>query len=227
MYPAGMRWALSLLLSAVMLAACAAPRPGPASPLGEEGSVFSVYLVAHGWHTGIAVRRTDIPPGLWPESGDFAQAEYIEVGWGDRDFYQQRDPGVWTALRAALRPTPSVLQLVALRGPVQDYFRGSEVIRLILPGDGFERLIRYIDDAHERGGAPRAAPLGPALYGEGAFYPGRERFHLLRTCNVWTARALRAAGLPIEDAITSSGLMSQARRIGAVVSNPAPPDGVQ
>ncbi|MBI2297153.1 MAG: DUF2459 domain-containing protein [Betaproteobacteria bacterium] len=209
----------SLLLAAILLAACAAPRVAPAPPPEGEPTVM-VHLVAHDWHTGIAIRRADIPAGIWPESRDFPQAEYLEVGWGDREFYQKPDPGLWTTLRAALWPTASVLHVVGFPGPVAGYFRASEVIELALPSDGFERLVRYIHDAHERSGAPAAAPLGPGLYGEGRFYPGRESFHLFRTCNVWTARALRAAGLPIREAITSEGLMSQAREIGKVGNSP-------
>ncbi len=209
----------SLLLAATLLAACAAPRVAPA-PTPEGGPTVAVHLVAHEWHTGIVIRRADIPPGLWPESRDFPRAEYLEIGWGNREFYQKPDPGLWTTLRAALLPMPSVLQVVGFPGPVAGYFRSSEVIELALPGAGFERLVRTIHDAHERGGAPVAAPLGPSLYGEGRFYPAWETFHLFRTCNVWTARALRAAGLPIRDSITSEGLMSQAREIGKVVNRP-------
>jgi hypothetical protein len=56
-------------------------------------------------------------------------------------------------------------------------------------------------------------PLAPGLYGDSRFYPARERFSLLNTCNVWTARVLRSGGLPVEDAITKEGLMSQVRKL--------------
>jgi uncharacterized protein DUF2459 len=54
---------------------------------------------------------------------------------------------------------------------------------------------------------------GPGLYGDSRFYPAWQQFNLFNTCNVWAARALRSAGLPIEDAITKEGLMSQARAL--------------
>ena len=60
-----------------------------------------------------------------------------------------------------------------------------------------------------------AAALGPGLYGDSRFYPAWESFHLFRTCNVWTAQALRAAGLPFRDSITMEGLMAQGRRLRA------------
>jgi uncharacterized protein (TIGR02117 family) len=211
-----------VLLPLILLAlgACAAPPPGPARPQGD-GSVVAVFLVAHDMHSGIAVRRADIPAGLWPESRDFPQAEYLEVGWGDRDYYMGRDQGFWGTLRAALgSDNPSVLHVAGVRGPLAANFPASEIIEVKLSRDGFERLVRYIHDAYDRAGAPAVAPLGPGLYGDSRFYPARESFSLSRTCNVWTARGLRGAGLPVHDSITKEGLMSQAREIGKVVQRP-------
>lgn len=210
----------SIFLSALLLAlcACSLPRAGSAPP--RDGAPAAIYLVSHGWHTGLAVRRADIPVGLWPESRDFPEADYLEVGWGDHDFYRSPDPGLWLTLRAALWPTPSVLHVVGVRDPLAAYFGASEVIELRLSRAGLERLMHYIHDAHARDDAPAGTPLGslgPGPYGDSRFYPARATFHLLRTCNVWTARALRAAGLPVRDAITREGLMSQARGLGTVI----------
>ncbi len=210
-----------VLLPLILLApgACAAPPPGPAEPQGG-GPAVAVYLVAHDKHSGIAVRRADIPAGLWPESRDFPQADYLEVGWGDRDYYYGRNQGLWGTLRAGLWSNPSVLHVAGVRGPLAENFPTSEIIELTLSRDGFERLVRYIHDAYDRAGAPAAAPLGPGLYGDSRFYPAWESFSLLRTCNVWTARGLRGAGLPVHDSITMEGLMSQARGIGSVIQRP-------
>jgi uncharacterized protein (TIGR02117 family) len=194
------------------LVACAAPPAVEVRP-AAGGPAVAVYLVAHDDHTGIAIRRADIPAGLWPESRDFPQAEFLEAGWGARDYYMGRDQGFWGTLKAALGQTQSVLHVAGFRGRPAEHFRGSEVIELSIPPDGFERLVRYINDAHERAGAASARPLGPGLYGDSRFYPAWQQFNLLNTCNVWTARALRSAGLPIEDAITKEGVMSQARTL--------------
>lgn len=209
-----------ILLAPMLLAlwACAVPPAGPARTR-EAGAVIAVYQVAHDGHTGIAVPRAHIPAGLWPESRDFPQAEYLEVGWGNRDYYYGRNQGLSGTLNAML-PSPSVLHVAGFRGPPADFFRASEIVELGVPADGFERLIRYIHDAYERAGALPVAALGPGLYGDSRFYPARESFHLLRTCNVWTARALRAAGLPIRDSITMEGLLSEAREVGKSVNLP-------
>jgi uncharacterized protein (TIGR02117 family) len=213
---------MRLLLPAVIaLAACAGSEP-PIDDASEVGGTpaVAIYLVAHEGHTGIAVPRADIPAGLWPESRDFPQADFVEVGWGDRNYYYGHDRGAWGTFSAALWPTPSVLHIAGARGPPAQYFRESEVVELMLSHEGFVRLIKYFDVAHERSSSTAAASLGPGLYGNSRFYPGWESFHIFRTCNVWTAGALRAAGLSIHDSITSDGLMSQAREIGKVVNEP-------
>lgn len=206
-----------ILPAASALAACADNDP-KTEPLltGDDKPAVAIYVIAHDKHTGIAVRRADIPTGLWPESRDFPRADYLEVGWGDRNYYHGRDRGAWGTLGAVLWPTPSVLHVVGIRGPPARAFPESEIVELTLSRDGFERLLRYIDDAYERSGSAVAGSLGPGLYGDSRFYPGRESFHLFRTCNVWTARALRAAGIPIQDSIGRDGLMSQVREIGVV-----------
>jgi uncharacterized protein (TIGR02117 family) len=205
----------SLILLA--LGACAAPAPNPLEA-GDGGPRIAIYLVAHAKHSGIAVRRADLPAGLWPERRDFPQADYLEVGWGDRDYYYGRNQGFTDKLRAVFAPNnPSVIHVVGVRGTLTRNFPASEIIEVTLSREGFERLIRYIHDAFDRAGIAVVAPLGPGLYGDSRFYPGRETFNLLRTCNVWTARGLRTAGLPIEDSITLGGLLSQAHDIGKVI----------
>ena len=223
----------------VLLGACAAPATSPwmdeVDRVGSERSKNSlpaedgaarkpVYLVSHGWHTGIVVRRADLPTAVWPESEDFPGAEYLEVGWGDRDYYQTREPGAWLAIKAAFWPTPSVLHMVGFSGAVASYFPYSEVIELELSQRGFERLCGFVHGRFDRNGAARSTRLGPGLYGHSAFYPAREKFHLFNTCNVWTARVLRAGELPVTPffAITTDNVMSQARQFGKTIqSKPA------
>jgi len=57
--------------------------------------------------------------------------------------------------------------------------------------------------------------LGGGQYASSRFYAAREKYSLLRTCNTWTARALREAGLPIEplQVVTAAGLMDELRKL--------------
>ena len=170
---------------------------------------------------GIVVKRADIPAGIWPQHNEFPAAEYLEVGWGDRDYYTTPKPGLGITLKAGLLPTPSVLQIVGFRGPVTDYFPRAEVIRVDLSETGFERLCRYFEDSYARDETALSQPLGPSLYGEGRFYLSRETYHVFNTCNAWTARALREAGCPLIPAasLRVKTLMNNLSKCGRVIQS--------
>ena len=207
-----------ILFLAASCSACAAPvRDAPAPSESEPHK--TIYLVSHGWHAGIVLQRAEIPESIWPAPVDFPYAQYLEVGWGDMDYYQTADPHMGLILKAALLPTASVLHIVGFNGSVPAYFPYSEIIRIELSSAGFEHLSRTIAASFATDEAGNTTSLGPGLYGNSRFYLSRETYHLFNTCNVWTARALRAAGLPITPATATrvENLMSQARKFGVVV----------
>jgi uncharacterized protein (TIGR02117 family) len=209
--PAGRLRAIPWLLT---LGAVASGCYGPVASLyparHDEPGRHPVWIVRHDWHTGVVVRREDVPAEVWPERDDFPGAEYLEVGWGDRDFYRAPAGTLWLGLKAAFWVNDSVLHVAAFRAPPGVYFAGGEVAEITLSSRGFRALAAFIGDAHARTGDGRAMPLGPGKYGQSRFYVGRERY-VLTTCNVWTARALRAGGFPITPfwAVTAANVMRQ------------------
>ncbi len=175
----------------------------------------TIHVVNHGWHTGIVIRRGDIPANLWPEHRQAPPGEFLEVGWGEREFYQSRDPGLWLALRAALWPSSSVLHLVGFNGPVTERFPYSEIISINVDQDAMARLAQYISDAYERDTDGKIKRMGRGLYGDSRFFAANGKFHLFRTCNVWTARALNVAGCKTGSGITAGSVMTAASQCGA------------
>ena len=207
-----------LFSMSLLLVTCASPSLGLFPPDPEE-STKTIYLVRHGWHAGIVVNRSDIPVGTWPQHNEFPEAEYLEVGWGDKDYYMTLEPGLGIMLMAGLLPTDSVLHIVGVRGPITSYFPQNEILLVKLSEEGFLRLSRYIEDSYALDGAGLSQSLGPSLYGKGRFYLSRETYHAFNTCNAWTARALRNAGAPITPAINLrvETLMNNVAKFGTVI----------
>lgn len=219
------RIAVAGCLLPVVLSACAAAWSAPAvAPILSTAAppvTLSVHVVSYGWHTGIVLRAADVSARAWPARADFPDAQYLEVGWGDRDYYQASAPGLWLALKAVFWPTPGVLRVVAFDGAVERYFGAAEVIEIGVSEPGLRRMLDYVRNSHELDAAGRPMALGPDLYGHSRFYASRERFHLFKTCNVWVATVLREAGLPVTPAltITAGRLMAQLRPLGRVPEN--------
>lgn len=210
------RFAALLLCLLSLCFACAGPATVPPVPAESEPSV-SIYVINHSKHAGLAIRRADLPQGMLPESGDFPAADYLELGWGDWDYYQADDPGPWLALKAAFWPTASVLHVVGVKGSLLGRFAGYEVARLQPSLPAFRRLVVSIHRSFDRQGKEKATPVGPRDYGDSLFYPAHGKFHLFNTCNGWVARVLESAGYPmgILLPVTAEQLMAKVRPFAA------------
>ncbi|MGH8564960.1 MAG: DUF2459 domain-containing protein [Gammaproteobacteria bacterium] len=200
------------LLIAIIVLASGAPQVAQASTaVVESQPTRTIYLLVDRWHAGIVFKRSEIPEGVLPERRDFPDAEYLEFGWGEWDFYQTVDFNFWQALKALFVPSRSVLHVVGFSGGVVGYAPYREVLEFRLDQKSFGRLVAYIDGSFARRGPGAVAPLGPGLYGDSRFYPAQGQFHLFNTCNTWAAGALQAAGYPMSSPIIADALLSQAR----------------
>ena len=215
--------ALALALDVLACGCAAQSNPSTFPAADAQATTHRVHVVRHGWHSGIVVRVADVPVQAWPARREFAGAEYLEVGWGDRTYYPAPDPSVWLGLRALLWPTAGVLHMVAFNGPVERYFPSAEIVTLGITPQGFAHLVAAVSASHELDAAGRPIPLGPGLYGTSRFYASSEAFHLFATCNVWVAGMLREAGVPVSPMLsqTSGALFSQLHRQGQGI-RPAP-----
>ncbi|MEZ5583959.1 MAG: DUF2459 domain-containing protein [Candidatus Competibacteraceae bacterium] len=184
------------------------------NPLPPDNPGKPIYLVHNGWHSGIVVQVSDLPAFALPERADFPNARYLEMGWGDRDFYQARSIDAWAALKAAFLPTASVVHMVGFNAQVTQYFPGVNIVEFRLSPAAMDRLTRYLHDSIDRGDAARVSALGPGLYGLSRFYPAKGNFHLFNTCHVWTAGAMRASGYPFSSMPSDETLLVQAMRLG-------------
>jgi uncharacterized protein (TIGR02117 family) len=211
----------TLILVVMMLSVSCATSDGEKLPVNGAKDLKRIYIVSHSWHAGIVFRQADIPGSVWPQHKDFSPARFIEVGWGDADFYQTPEPHFGLTIKAALLPSTSVLHIVGFSIPPTANFPYSDIIEIEVDSQGFEQLCRFIEKSYALDANGDPIILGKGLYGESRFYQSSEIYHICKTCNVWTAEALQAAGLPINPRFTFSveNLMSKVSRFGKVVQS--------
>lgn len=168
------------------------PAPLPAWPKRPRRDV-TIYLIARGWHTEIALPVRSLSGPLWTLTRDFPGASYISFGWGEREYYMAQQPGPGGAVRA-LFPGPAVLLVTPLgRGPQI----GARVFAISLSTAGLGRLADYVLTALDRpgDGTPRRLAAGPDP--GSVFYAATGTYSAAYTCNTWTAEGLRVSGLPV------------------------------
>jgi uncharacterized protein (TIGR02117 family) len=230
--------AFAVVLSGFLLVTVLTARSGdPAIFPARSGEAVMVYLVSHGYHSGLVLPRA----ALASEAGQrghsavmdvavrFAAYDALEVGWGDEQFYRHVPTAAaleWRlALQALFRPgNASVLHVVGLPAPARQVFPASEIVALPLSREGFARLVGILETSFARDARNRPIHLGPGLYGPSLFYPATGEFHLLNVCNHWTGRLLDVAGVPTAPVLATLpfGLLLDLRYRSGVTQLPLP-----
>ena len=179
-------------IAPLLLTACAATRDS-ASRFRSIPSATTVYVVHHGTlHTGLAVKRSEIPQGHWRASADYGDSRYIEVGWGDDDGYRKPlTTGI--AIKALVGSNRTVLLADGFSRSIRRKYTDPKftVLAVDLSQTGFSRLCDHIQQTYaldERG--------NPIRLGDG-WYRARGHYSAFNTCNTWVAAGLRKAGCPI------------------------------
>ena len=193
---------------------CAAPVKNLYPPEGLSSDNKKIYIVKHSWHTGIIFKRSEANLYLPALADEFLNASYLEVGWGDMDFYTADRGNIFLALKAALWPTKSTLNVLGFNKHPYLVFGEDRAVEVIISDEGFINLIQYINSSFALDSDSLNIKLDTVTYGPSRFYLSREKYHGFKTCNVWTAKALRKTGFPITPfyAIRAKNVISQIRR---------------
>ena len=164
----------------------------PAAPGQEE-----IYIVNHGWHTGIVVPAKGIQNQLPMLRERFGEIPYLEFGWGDHDYYQAEEITTGLTLNAILWPTDSVIHAVAVPEKADKFFATSIVEPICLSGREYSSLLRFISESFYKDEHGELIELSAGIYGDSQFYKGVGDFYFMNTCNKWTAKGLKSAGMDI------------------------------
>ena len=77
------------------------------TPLAVRHSVESqktganhVYVASHGWHTGFIIPAPQLQGAIPELKQRFDDVAYIEIGWGDKGFYQTKKITAGLTVRA-------------------------------------------------------------------------------------------------------------------------------
>lgn len=168
------------------------PIPGDSTKL--DGDIF---VVSHGWHTGLVIPATLIQSRIPELKNRFNDIPYIEFGWGDKGFYQSKEITTGLTISAIFWPTESVIHAVAVPEKADNYFSSSQVEKICLTGSEYSSLVRFIENSFFKNEKGKIVKLKDGIYGDSQFYKSVGDYYLMNTCNKWTAKALKSGGMDI------------------------------
>lgn len=203
---------LCILLALLLVACSGEPRPvTPPGPFGGHGAI-PVFVVNHGWHTGVMVDAASAQQRIPQLAQRFPGVAWLEFGWGNRDFYEADEAGVLLALRAIF-PGETVVHVVGLYEKPFDYLGSAGAARLCIDEAQLAALLDFLAASFEFTPSGEPLPRGRA-HAMSQFYNGAGSYHLANTCNVWTARALQSLGMELSSGgkLTAGSVMKYLER---------------
>ena len=172
----------------------------------EKGTV--AYVISNDAHTSLCLPvRTKYTDwlgfiGVREERFEGTENLYAFFGWGDREFFVRTptwaDLTLHTALESLFWPTDGAMLISFFRGP---FIESRLQARLILTDEELRAVEDYIKESFLLGpqGEPTELPVEEEIlrkWGRNEFFfYARHQYHLFFTCNNWTNRGLKRAGI--------------------------------
>lgn len=179
----------------------------------EADRGVTIFVNTNGVHTGIGMPLVnevmDWRPYVPAEHLRVpARGNYIIVGYGHRDFYLNTPSWAELSIATAFKAATGLGRTLIHVDHVQDPSESSEQKAITLTAEEYRRLVDYVRLRFRLDARGHTIPLpGRGYQTNDAFYEANGGYSAILTCNEWTGRALRAAGVrmglwtPIEQSV--------------------------
>lgn len=167
------------------------------SQAGNNGEK-TVYIINYAWHTGYVLPVDSSLTGAFPFMKDFSQYKFIDIGWGDRDFYQLEEFRLYEGARALLVPTRSAMRIEGYSLNIEKVVKYVDRVNEIkMSVNNYNRLLDFINSYISLNSSGRPVLLSIKSGGRIAFFAAEGEYHLYNTCNTWIAKGLKHCGYKI------------------------------
>lgn len=151
-----------------------------------------LHIGSNGFHTSFLL---PVNNGWYDWRKDFeipSEIQYIEFGWGNREFYMSRDFSIKATIKA-LFPSETVVHVVYLNATPEIWFKKPRDVKVFVCPRDYLNIVQYIRSSFHTSENGDKLYLGKGLYGPSSFFKGTGNYHAFKTCNTWVAEGLREA----------------------------------
>lgn len=181
-----------------------------------------VFLVKKNLHTGIVFSVNEKLIEYIPAVKNFSEYSYVDIGWGDEDFYQHPDPDILLGAKAILVPTSSVIRIEGKNYEINKIAERSDFcIKFNFTDEQFIKLCEFINysflkDEHKNFIAASQNDNNRII-----FYKSGLKYHLFNTCNTWIAEAFENSGFDVSSSgvITAENLFEELSPFGLILKH--------
>lgn len=180
---------------------------------------IDVYVISNGVHTDVALPSNSIIKN-WESifsRSEFLASDsalnYVAFGWGDKGFYlntpEWSDLKISTAFNATFGLGGTAMHVQYIKEPQK---LNQNKVQLKLSNTQYQKLVKYIEESFCYMDSCISKINHPGYGKNDLFYEANGKYSLIKTCNVWTNKALKKCG--VKTGLWTpfaSGLMSSIR----------------
>jgi uncharacterized protein (TIGR02117 family) len=163
------------------------------NPLGYCVDTKNIWVVDHGWHTGVVFPYDKNFKNLLDK--DFSKTSYLEFGWGEQSYYPDPNPSIFVGLKALFWPSDSLLHVAGYDINPDNVFAKEDLFLIKMDDKSYLKMVSYIRESFVLNKDNLPVLFAKGIYSRKSyFYKAKGNFHLFRTCNTWTAKAFFQSG---------------------------------
>jgi uncharacterized protein (TIGR02117 family) len=146
--------------------------------------VVPVTTAAFDWRSHLTLSQ------LGPSADTY---RYLSFGWGDRKFFMNSSYDPVSIFDTLFLPGPTVMHVWGHREKPSQLSPAFEVKQIWMGRAEYLKLMQFIDASFRHSIQGSAQYIRQGLYADSGFYEAVGSYSIVRTCNAWTAEALRQA----------------------------------
>ena len=155
------------------------------------------YFTNNGLHTHLVFptqQIKDLVPSLKPY---FLDTTWLQIGWGDYQYYGNPEQTNWMGAKALFLPTAAVIGMLGINTIPEDIPKNTAFYKISLDTMHWNAILGFICAHFKTDAANQIAMIRAKPTGE-MFFAAHGTYSIFNTCNHWTAKALATAGLSMK-----------------------------
>ena len=158
-----------------------------------------IYISKIDWHVGIILEVNESSLSQIESLVEFDKFNYVDIGWGDADFYQSSEElDLYLATKAILIPTPSVVRIQGYKNELESIIKYREyTFEIVLDNLQFSSLSQFINSSFQKDSLNQNIISLERYSGVIKYYHSTHKYYFANTCNTWVAEALEHSGYKI------------------------------
>jgi uncharacterized protein (TIGR02117 family) len=146
--------------------------------------IVPVTTAAFDWHSHLTLTQLGLHADAY---------RYLSFGWGDRNFFMNASFDPITIFDTLFLPGPTVMHVWGHIEEPSQLSPEFDVKQIRLSRAEYLKLMQFINGSFQHTPQGSVQYIRQGLYADSGFYEAVGSYSIVRTCNIWTADALKQA----------------------------------